>query len=164
MKLPREIEANPRHAAIAAVLARDARALWSDGTLAVAHVPLDAPLEAALVAASNARQLQRGLERIEQVLEGEQRGLDALHEKQGTAPANRASRLLLAADEGSERFYRLVERLLLRHGDRLLGLRVEASPARLSQAIFGRDLLVKAVLVSDRDGVTSVLRSLGPTP
>jgi len=160
-KLPREIEADPARAAIEAALARAARPLWAGGSLAVARVPLDPALEAALVAAMNAHRLERGLERVEQVLHAEQRGLDALQVRQGGPPVDRASRLLVVADDGTERFYRDVEKLLLRHADRLLGIGVEAPSSRLAKAVFGRDILVKAALVSDRSATSAVLRALG---
>jgi hypothetical protein len=157
-RLPRAIEIDPHRAAIEAALARDARPLWPGGTLPVAHVPVEPSFERALAAAQEAHQLARGLEQAEALLASEQKGLDALRERQGTALADRTSRLLVVASDGSERFYRQVERLLLRHADRLLGLRLEAPFEQL--ALFGREALVRAVLVTDRDGVTDVLRAL----
>lgn len=160
LKLPRAIEADPRRAAIEATLARDVRPLWTGGALAVSHVAFGAPLQAALLAAMNAHQVQRGLEQLTGTLASEQKGLDALRARQGGPPVDRASRLLVVAEDGSERFYRQVEALLLRHADRLLGLRVLAASSAFSLPLFGPDALVKALLVTDRDGVVSVLRAL----
>jgi hypothetical protein len=89
--------------------------------------------------------------------------LAALREKQGTAKPNRASRLLVIADDGTERFYRSCEAVLHRHGDRVLGLRVAVSSSTLGQSLYGKDTSVQALLVSDRVAVTQVLLSLVPS-
>jgi hypothetical protein len=149
-RMPRAIELDPRHEAIAAVLARG-------------PVPLDPPLLAALRAALDAHRLERGLEHIESVLANEQRGLEALRARTSDPPVDRTSRLLVVADDGSPRFYREVDRLLARHADRLLGMRVAAPTAAFARAIFGRELLVRAVLVTDREATTAVLFALAGT-
>jgi hypothetical protein len=158
-RLPRFIESDPRREALEALLARDARPLWAKGTLPVAHVPYGAPLQRALGDALNQRQLERGLENIEAVLGREQKGLDVRRLRSGSGATDRTSRLLVIADDGSERFYRECEALLVRYADRVLGLRVDAPPGRLA-GLFGPDALIKVLLVSERASVVPVLLSL----
>lgn len=160
LKLPRQVETDPRCHAIEALLARDLRPLWSKGTLAVPHMPFLAPFETALLAAQHSRQLERGLEHIDKLLSGEEHGLLALREKQGTPTANRISRVLVISDDGAERFYRSCEAILIRHADRVLGLRVTVPSAQFGQKLFGADSLVKVVLVSEKAAVTHVLLAL----
>lgn len=160
LKLPRRIETDPARPAIEAALSRDVRPLWERGTIKVAHVELSQALELALCAAADEGQLARGLENIERQLESEKRGLDALREKQGTAPANRVSRLLVMSDDGAERLYRACETILFHHPDRVLGLRVAASSTRLAEKLFGPDQFAKVLLVTEKDAVTAVLLSI----
>jgi hypothetical protein len=164
LKLPRNIETDPRREAIENVLARDMRPIWDKGTLNVAHIAFHDELEKALIAARVGRQLERGLENVEKILKNEEPGLAALRERQGAPFANRASRLLIIADDGTERFYRSCESLLYRHADRVLGLRVAVASDRLAENLFGPEKFAKALLVTERAAVANVLLALAHIP
>ncbi len=161
LKLTRVVEADPRHAAIEALLKKDCRPLWEKSFYKVPHIPFLPALESCLRDVHSRKKLERGVEQIERLLSKEQKGLAALKEKQGTEPFNRISRLFIVANDGSERFYRACEKVLLQNSDRLLLLHVDASSDRLAQCILGvSDKPLKALLVSDRDAVSGVLFSL----
>jgi hypothetical protein len=159
-KLPRKIEALPEHEALKELLSQDRRLLWEKGTLETPAVRWSPALEQALVKTLGFKQLERGLERIEQVLSYEKKGLVALQKKQGTPPANRVSRVLLIANDGAERFYRACESTLLHHQDRVMGLLLDVDSAELGRNLFGPEKPVKALLVSDKEAVVHVLLSL----
>ena len=160
MKPPRKIEADPRREDLEALLSRNQKPLWEKSEFSVAHVPLHPALEKSLEDAQRFKQLERGLEQISRLLDNEERGLAALQKKQGTPPAQRISRLLLVANDGSERFYRECERVLGLHGDRLLCIVVEATSERLAHRLFGPTKPVKALLVTDKEAVSNSLLSL----
>lgn len=160
LKFPREIEADPRRAAVEATLAKDVRPLWTGGSVAVPHLPFADPFEQALIRALRGKRIERGLEHIDDVLDRESKGLEATRAKHGTPASNRISRLLVMADDGAERFYRQCDSTLRRHRDRVLGLRVTVPSSQLSEKLFGADKLVKVLLVSDREAVTKVLLAL----
>lgn len=162
-RLPRTLEADARAPAVRAALEASARPLWEQGTVAVAHVALGEPLERALGGAARSRSAVQGLESAEARLRDQQRGLDALRERPGgeaAAGGARVSRLLVLANDGSRRFYRDAEALLRRYEARLLGLRVEAAGDELGRRLMGREALVRALLVDDREAVTAVLLAL----
>lgn len=160
LKLPRSLEDDARTADIEAAITRDRQPLWAQGTLPVARVALSEPLVTALTGALRTRSLERGLEHIEQVLAGESKGLEAARAKQGAAVANRISRVLVMANDGSERFNRHCESTLKKHGDRVLGLVVDAGSDAFSARLFGEGKQVKVVLVTGREAVAAVLLSL----
>lgn len=162
MRLPRELERDPRLADVEAALSADRRALWSKGTLPVAHVDPDPRLFAAIRQAWHAGRSERGLERAEKLLDRERVGLEIARIKQGTGPANRVSRLLLLTNDGSERFYRGCESLLLRHSDRVLGIHLNASSEQFSEVLGEPGALVRLVLVADREPVSRILLTLAP--
>lgn len=160
LKLPRKIEAHPQHETLKELLAQNQRLLWESGTVQVPVIRFNAALEKTLAQALAFQQLERGLERIEQVLNSEKKGLVALQEKQGTPPANRVSRILLITNDGAERFYRACESTLLHHQDRVLGLWLDTDSSQLGFKLFGPEKPVKALLVSDKEAVVHVLLSL----
>lgn len=160
MKLPRKLETLPQHEPLQALLSQNLKSLWKEGEIRVPALPFQPQLEKALVQAMTHKQLERGLERIEQVLQAEKKGLDAVQKKQGTAPSHRISRILLMTQDGAERFYRSCEVLLRQHGDRVLGLFLETDSNHLGLRLFGPDKAVKALLVSDKEAVVQVLLSL----
>ena len=161
LKLTRAVEADPRREAIEVFLKKDCRTLWEQSALKIPHVPFLPALETYLKLLLNRRQLERGLEHIDQLLNTEQKGLSAIQEKKGAKPSQRVSRLLLVTNDGSERFYRACEKTLLRNSDRLLLVYVDESSSRLSEILLGEtNKSIKALLVSDRDAVSGVLFSL----
>lgn len=159
-KLPRALETDPHRDAIERALSHDLKPLWGEGTAKVAHLPLTPALAAALAYAGKADHLARGLEKAEQTLVREAKGLQAARDKDGSAPADRISRLLVLANDGAERFYRDAEQLLRHHADRLVVLRLDATSAELGAQVFGEGKVAKALLVADKDAVGRVLVAL----
>ena len=134
-----------------------ASAVASAGT-AIACWPLDRSLQNALFDARRARRLVRGLEGAADLLATEEAGL----KRAGAAVAGgrRISRLLVVTTDGSERFYREVERLRSRFGARLEVIAVDADEQTLGTALFGRGTRARAVLVSHKAPVAGILRCL----
>lgn len=155
-RLPRIVEADPRHDAVRAALLAATTPLWPGAELDVPCVPPTAAIRGALTAAGGAGRLARGLEAIADSLAGEARGLRAA----GLGDAARVSRLLIVSDDGSERFYRQVGRLLREHGHRVLVLRLRCDAGRLGTILFGAGATAKAACVSHKAAVASVLLAL----
>jgi hypothetical protein len=162
-KFPRAIEADSRRNTLEELLSKDLRPLWENGRILVPHLSFTENFERELINAKDHRHLERGLERIEHVLNHEKAGQEAVARKKGTPVAERISRLLIIADDGVERFNRGCESILVRHSERVLGLRLNVSSEALSAPLFGPEKSVKAVLVTDREDVTALLISLFPS-
>lgn len=160
LKLPRKVELDPRYAKLSHLLIQNCKPLWAKSTIQISQLAFSEKLETALLAVQGYKHLEPGLEQIDQRLGNEKKGLTALLQKQGTSSSLRISRLLIVANDGSERFYRACESTLIKNGDRLRLLRVDVPSERMVEKLFGRDRAVKALLVSDRDAVTQVLLSL----
>jgi hypothetical protein len=160
LALPRAVEADARAAAVHAALAAGAVLLWQRGTLIAARLSLAPALARALGTARAQRRLVVGLDAAASALAAERAGLDALV-RRGTPVGGRVSRLLLVADDGTERFYRQVERVALAHAPRVLVVRCAADAVALGTAVLGRPRTVKAVLAAHRDAVAALLLALG---
>jgi hypothetical protein len=158
--LPREIEADPSHGAIRAQLAAVCRPLWQGGKASASVLPLRPPLATALRAAHVDGHLVLGLERAEEALAAEARGLDFAARRATSKAGARVSRLLLLSEDGAERLYRHVERLAFLHAPRVLVLVLSAGAATLGRATTGRDASVKVVLVQRKRAVAALLRAL----
>ncbi len=164
LKLPRKVVENKNHDAIRRLLYADLKKIWIGGALMLPHVSLTLDLERALTKTRDFWQLERGLEKITEVLRAETKGLKALQEKQGTGASLRASRLLLVSNDGTERFYRICERLMKEHGDRVLFLGLDVDSSRLAEKVVRSEKAVKAILVSDKNSVSLVLNALAASP
>jgi hypothetical protein len=149
-RLPRQIEGDVLYAAIQSALTTRTRRLWE--AVEVPELALTDALLAALRIALVRGQLQRGLEATVAALEAERKGL--------MTPGERVSRLCLFTNDGSERFYRQVERCLTAHAPRVLGGFLDADGATLGKLLYGRDTAVKLVLAEHKDAVSAILRSL----
>lgn len=160
LRLPRRVEGEPAAAHLAQQLLARSRPLWAGSALRVAQVEIAPGLEAALKSAFSAGQIARGLEAAERVLAGEARGLKRVDRKTGVERGGRVSRLLVLADDGSERFYRNVDSLLHRYAPRVLALRVSADEQSLGGLLFGPDQVARLLLVEHKDAVSAVLLAL----
>lgn len=160
MRLPRKVEEECDAARLTNELAARAQPLWARGELRVARAELAPGFEAALRSAYSAGRIVRGLEAAERALGVEKRGQKRVDRKTGVDRGQRVSRLLVLADDGSERFHRDVESLLRRHAPRVLALRVSADQDALGQLLFGRDQVARLLLVEHKDAVSAVLLAL----
>ena len=164
-KLPRSLDADSNSAAlIRAALKSDVRALWSSGTFLVPHFPANASLLKALSYARHCRKLCSGLENIEEMLKREEQGFAALKTRGAATPSQRVSRILLMSSDGTERLYRACESLLKRHEERVLGMRLEMTSDEMGNMFFGKERMVKVMMVEHKDFVTHVLKSLVAEP
>ena len=155
-RLPRIVEADARHDAVRRLLLETSSPLWPDAATEVPSIAPTEALHAALAAARAAGRVERGLETIAASLAGEARGLRAA----GLADADRASRLLLVSDDGSDRFYRQIGQVLREHGHRVLALRLRCDAATLGAMVFGAGTTAKAACVSHKEAVAAVLLAL----
>lgn len=163
LKLPKDLAADPRHAAVGEMLETNCAPLWESARHSVATVALTDGLTRVLREALQTRHAAQGLEVITDKLAAEQKGLDAVQAKTPQAPSSpRVSRLLFVASDGSKRFYRDTESLLIRYAQRLLVCRIDLPGEDLGQALFGTPRLVRSVLVFDKKVVTRALLSLLP--
>lgn len=160
LRLPKRVLDDPGAACLASELVARARPLWAGAELSAAQAELSPGLEAALKSAFSAGRIVRGLEGAERVLAAERQGLERVDRTTGVQRGGRVSRLLVLADDGSERFYRSVESLLRRHAPRVLALRLNVGESVLGQLLFGPDRVARLLLVEHKDAVSSVLLAL----
>ena len=102
----------------------------------------------------------RSLEGAERKLAAEGRGLDLVDQKSGVSRGERVSRLLVLADNGAERFYRQVEKLLRQHGPRVLALRLDVKAETLGQMLFDPAHRVLLLLLDHKEAVSAMLLAL----
>jgi len=130
------------------------------GTIKVPCVELNDNLIQALAFARRCGSLRGGLESIETLLQTEEAGLVSLRSKQKSKDPNRISRVLIFSNDGSDRFYRHCETLLVKYKTRVFGIKINADSILLGKSFFGKEKAVKAMLVSRKDAVIKVLSAV----
>jgi len=68
--------------------------------------------------------------------------------------------LLILANDGAERFYRQVERLLRRYGSRVLAVRLEADADALGELLFGTNGRARLLMLNHKDAVSAFLLAM----
>jgi hypothetical protein len=159
-RLPKRVEEEPGADRLLRELASRSQPLWAGGELRVPRAEFRPGLKTALRSAYSAGRIVRGLDGAERALMGEEKGLKNVDKKTGVERGKRVSRLVVLADDGSERFYRSVEWLLRRHAPRVLGLRVPVDEGELGQLLFGPNQVARLLMVEHKDAVSAVLLSL----
>ena len=160
LRLPRLVESDPRGPQVLRMLTTHTRLLWKEGTIEVPSAALGPELETALRSAYNAGQLVRGLEKAEQLLVLEERGLRLADRQSSVQRGERVSRLLMLSDDGAERFYRKVESILRKYGPRVLAVRLEVNAARLGELLFGPGRLARLLMLEHKEAVGAVLLAM----
>ncbi|MFH2011395.1 MAG: hypothetical protein ABIJ37_01610 [Pseudomonadota bacterium] len=74
--------------------------------------------------------------------------------------SDRVSRLLIATNDGSPRFYRQLEFLHKKQGGRLMICRLDVDSILMGNILGLKDNPVKAVLLNRKNSVINVLKSL----
>ena len=160
LRLPKLVEADPRAQELLRIFSAHARLLWPKGKILVPMVAFNPALAEALRTAHRAGQLVRSLEGAERRLAAEDRGLGLVDQRSGVLRGARVSRLLVLADDGAERFYRQVEKLLCQQGPRVLALRLDVKAETLGQMLFGPGRRAVLLLLDHKEAVSAVLLAL----
>lgn len=158
IRLPRQLEVSGHDATILRVLQERTATLWPGGTREVSRVIMSEALHRELRFAALSRRMIMGLEAISEKLTTEARGIRALSARSETPQGERVSRLILCSRDGSERFYRRLEGLLLAQEHRVLGCLLDADSASLGAAMpGGGHRPVKVAMAEHKDAVSSIL-------
>jgi hypothetical protein len=162
LRLPKAIEADARSSALPAALRQSVRKLWGSSSIEVPSAPWRESVASALAMAQREGHLVQGLEQAETKLAQQAHGMALADARRGAERGARVSRLLLIGNDGSERFYRQVERLVAMHAARLLPVWLDASSKELASVLSRPGGVVRALLIEHKDSVTRLLFVLYP--
>jgi hypothetical protein len=157
---PRPLIADGSAPGLAAWWVRSRCEAASLGLPRIARHPLSRRVEGGIFDARRSRQLARGLDGAETLLAAEEAGLKKAAGSQVGSNGVRISRLLLVSGDGSERFYRQVERLHERFANRLEVLLLDCEEEALGAAAFGPGRRARALLIHHKNSVVRLLSLL----
>ena len=160
MRLPRELEADGTAGAISQVLMALTVQLSPSSDFSIPMITMGDPLKKVLQRANLSGQIGWGLEAIAIKLARERAGIDHLREGKGLPSGERVSRLLLISNDGSQRFYHHIERLLQLHARTLLGCMVDMEGSALGSLITGKERQIKVIMAEHKEVVSEILRTL----
>jgi len=160
--LPRKLQCHETEEAIRTALTARTQKLREEGDLVVPLLTVNPALAGALRTAERRGHLRIGLEAAEEKLSREFQGLLKMELEQGLLVGKRISRLILVADDGTERFYRSVEWLAKDHQSRLLVCRLNVPSSEIGRILFGEERNIKLLLIDHKDTVSLIFEALIP--
>jgi len=160
IRLPRELEADGTADSIRQVLEVRTVYLWPGGSLSISVIAASEVLRKVLRRASLNGHVRWGLEAISEKLKEEEKGIAHLRESRGLPTGHRVSRVLLVSNDGAERFYRDIERLLRAHIPRLFGCMVDIDGNELGNLVSSREKQVKVVMADHKSVVADILKAI----
>lgn len=104
--------------------------------------------------------LIRGFEDAEKKLSAERKGIACVDKKTGTHRKDRVSRVVVVANDGSERFYRQLIKLVEQNRPRVLAIHLDVTSFELGQGLFGPGKRSLFLLINHKDAVINLLTSL----
>jgi len=162
INLPRKHQSPQEEEALRTALYTRTQKIRTEGDLVVPVLTVNSALAQALITAERRGHLRIGLEAAEEKLVREQRGLLKMEKEQGLWVGPRISRLILVANDGTERFYRGVEWLAKDHKSRLLVCRLDIPGSEIGRILFGEERNIKLLLIDHKDTVSLVFQTLIP--
>jgi hypothetical protein len=160
LRLPKSVESDPRGPRLLRNMTTHTRLLRQGSEIGIPVARMTRELAEALRSDYSAGQVVRSLENAERKLAAEERGLQMADSQSGAPRGVRVSRLLLLADDGSERFFRQIEALLHRHGPRVLAVRLEMDEHGLGELLFGPGRVARLLMLEHKKAVGSVLLAM----
>jgi hypothetical protein len=160
IRLPRELEVDGNAGTIRKVLGARTVQLWAGSDLSIPMITMGEPLKKVIRRAGLNGQIRWGLEAISDKLKEEEKGIANLREGRGLPTGDRVSRLLLISNDGAERFYRHIERLLQAHAPRLFVCMVDMDGNELGSMVTGREKQIKVVMAEHKSVVAEILRAM----
>jgi len=156
-KLPKGLNEHPLASSIDSWFRQNQGPLRLGGEQTVAALKWSPQLEAAIFAVQHAEHLLQGLELIKRAMEKETHGLISVSKKTGLPIPERMSRLLLLSCDGSDRFYRQAEGILVANQERMTGCIISTDSQVLGGLFSKKKLPLKALLINDRKALEAFL-------
>jgi hypothetical protein len=157
---PRQLIAEGRAERLARWWIASGREAEGQGRPGFARYPLSRLIRGELFEARRARRLVRGLEGAEKQLASEELGLVQTRVSESSSESARISRLLVVSSDGSERFYRQVNKLRTQFSNRLEVLVILCDEAELGSSIFGEGRRARAILLHHKESVVGLLTKI----
>ncbi len=132
--------------------------LWK--ALVLPSFQISEPIINSLHTARRTGRVIRGLEGAEKKLNAERTGITNVDNKNGAKRKERISRLVIIANDGSERFYRQTKKIVERNSPRVLAIHLDATSFELGEMLFGPGKRVLFLLINHKDAVIDFLTSL----
>jgi len=158
--LPRKLLSLQEEEAIRTALYARTQRIRTEGELVVPLLTVNFALAGALRTAERRGHLRIGLDLAEEKLARERHGLLKMEREQGLRVGKRISRLILIANDGTERFYRSVEWLAKDHQSRLLVCRLDVPGSEIGRILFGEERNIKLLLIDHKDTVSLFFQTL----
>lgn len=158
--LPKKLTETEEGRKILSVLSRHLISLIPGNDYRLPSFQMSQPIMEALYSARRTGRLIRGLEDAEKKLNAERAGIVKVDNKTGSDRKVRISRLVVVANDGSERFYRQTKKLIERNRPRALAIYLNITSFELGERLFGPGKRVLFLLISHKDSVVDFLTSL----
>ena len=162
LRLPRLVEEDPAGPGMLVRMAVSAKPVWPTGRLKVPSGALLEGLTATLRIAIRQGQLVQGLESAQRRLAAERRGLSIADRRSGVTRGERVSRLVLCSNDGADRFYRQVERLLQENSLRVVAVILDVDATQMGQRVLGDGQMARLLMLHHKRAVAKALLDLFP--
>jgi ribosomal protein L7Ae-like RNA K-turn-binding protein len=159
-RLPKKLAGTEEGRKIFTVLNSHLVSLLPGGDYLIPSFPMSQTIIDTLNSARRTGRLIRGLEEAEKKLAAERKGITGADLKTSSVRNERISRLVVIADDGSERFYRQTKKLVEQNNPRVLAMHLDATSFELGERIFGPGKRALFLLINHKDAVINFLTSL----
>lgn len=158
--LPKKLETLQEGIDVLKVLNSHLRSVKAWEELVVPSFQISESIVNSLNSARRTGRLIRGFEDAEKKLSAERAGIASSDNKTGSSRIERISRLVVVANDGSERFYRQTKKLVEKNHPRVLGILLDVKSFELGEMVFGPGKRALFLLINHKDAAVSFLISL----
>ena len=158
--LPKRLNGSEDGKKILAVLNSHLKPVKPEIDFIAPSFPISQSIMDALYSARRTGRLIRGFEDAEKKLSAERSGIASVDIKTVSKRMERISRLVIVANDGSERFYRQTGILVEKNKPRILVIHLDISSLELGERLYGPGKRALFLLINHKDAVINFLISI----
>lgn len=160
IRFPKAVEKSDKFEKIKCYVQENRKKLWQEARTKAVFVPAEEKLIKLFQLEHKRGRMIRGFEMVERNLFAQLEGTKSVDAKTGVKRGKRLSRLIVVSNDGSERYYRKVDKMAQQFESIVLVMRINLDSTSLGEMFFGSGKIVKLFMFDQKESMTNALEAL----
>ncbi|MGM0599710.1 MAG: hypothetical protein ACQETH_07795 [Candidatus Rifleibacteriota bacterium] len=160
IRFPKAVEKSDKFEKIKHYIGENQKKLWQKAQTRAVFVPASEKLINLFQLEHKRGRLIRGYELVERTLLAQLEGTKSVDARTGVKRGRRLSRLIVVSNDGSERYYRKIDKLAVQFESIVLLFRIDIDSASLGEMFFGPGKIAKVFMLDHKESMANALEAL----
>jgi hypothetical protein len=160
IRFPKAVEKSDKFEDIKRYVTENQKKIWQKARTRAVFVPAEEKLLKLFQLEHKRGRLIRGFELVERTLVAQLEGIKNVDARTGVTRGKRLSRLVVVSNDGSERYYRKIDKLAEQFEAIVLVLRIDLDSASLGEMFFGPGKIAKVFMLDHKESLANALEAM----